>query len=47
MTQMYQVYDGATSLPVASLNTGVAYYFAVDAVNERGIARGRILGTIR
>lgn len=43
MTQNYQVYDGATTLSVPSLNAGVSYYFAVDAVNERGITRGRVV----
>jgi len=40
LSQNYQVYDGATSLDVRSLNSGVAYYVAVDAVNENGISRG-------
>ena len=47
MNQAYQVYDGQTSLSVASLNTGVKYVFAVDAVNEGGIRRGAVIGTIR
>ena len=38
--QNYQVYDGRTTLEVASLNLGVGYCFAVDAVNENGIASG-------
>jgi xylan 1,4-beta-xylosidase len=37
MNQNYQVYDGATSLAVASLNAGVKYYVTVDAINEAGI----------
>lgn len=40
LSQNYQVYDGQTSLEVASLNVGQRYCFAVDAVNENGIARG-------
>jgi hypothetical protein len=40
LTQNYQVYDSQTSLSVASLNVGVKYYVAVDAVNESGITRG-------
>ena len=40
LTQNYQVYDGQTSLGVASLTKGVRYFVAVDAVNENGIARG-------
>ena len=39
MNQNYQVYDGQTSLTVASLNANQRYYVAVDAVNENGIAR--------
>jgi hypothetical protein len=41
MNQAYQVYDGQTALDVASLNVAAAYCFAVDAVNENGITRGR------
>ncbi|CAN7657663.1 family 43 glycosylhydrolase [Phenylobacterium sp. LjRoot225] len=40
MNQNYQVYDGQTSVAVASLNLGAKYCFVVDAVNENGIARG-------
>lgn len=40
MNQNFQVYDGKTSVEVASLNTGVGYCFAVDAVNENGVTRG-------
>jgi hypothetical protein len=40
LTQNYQVYDGQTSLLAASLNVGVKYCVAVDAVNENGITRG-------
>ncbi|MDQ3388127.1 MAG: family 43 glycosylhydrolase [Gemmatimonadota bacterium] len=35
----YQVGD-VTSLTLNSLNSGVTYYFSVDAFNERGIAKG-------
>jgi hypothetical protein len=35
----YQVY-GATNVDIHSLNTGVPYYFAVDAVNDSGVTRG-------
>lgn len=41
LNQNYQVYDGETSLAVASLNVGVDYCFAVDAVNENGITPAR------
>ena len=40
MNQNWQVYDGATMLDVRSLDAGTSYWLAVDAVNERGIARG-------
>src|SRR5665213_2296566 len=40
LNQNYQVYDGATSVDVGSLNVGVSYCFVVDAVNENGITRG-------
>jgi xylan 1,4-beta-xylosidase len=46
LTQAYQVYDGNTAVTVASLNVNVAYYFAVDAINESGIKKGRVIGTI-
>ena len=39
-TQNYQVYDGATSVDVGSLNAGVPYFVTVDAVNESGVVRG-------
>ncbi len=35
----YQVY-GATSYEVRSLNSGVKYYFTVDAVNAAGVTKG-------
>jgi xylan 1,4-beta-xylosidase len=38
--ESYQVYDG-TEVDVPSLNAGVKYYVAVDAVNEKGIVRGK------
>ncbi len=40
LTQNYQVYDGATSVQVRSLNVGVPYCVTVDAVNESGIVQG-------
>lgn len=40
MNQSFQVYDGATSLVIGSLNRGAGYCVAIDAVNENGIARG-------
>ena len=40
LTQNYQVYDGATSVDVGSLNVGVPYFVTVDAVNESGVVRG-------
>jgi xylan 1,4-beta-xylosidase len=36
----YQVY-GATEVEIHSLNSGVPYYFAVDAVNDSGVTRGK------
>lgn len=39
MNQSYQVYEGQRAVSVASLNVGSAYYAAVDAVNENGIAK--------
>lgn len=36
----YQVYDGATSITVPSLNAGVPYFVTVDAVNESGTTPG-------
>jgi hypothetical protein len=36
----YQVYD-AVQLDLHSLNTGVSYYFTVDAVNGSGITQGK------
>jgi len=35
----YQVYDG-DELDIRSLNTGVKYYFTVDAVNGSGVTKG-------
>ncbi len=46
LIQNYQVYDGATSLPLTTLNAGTRYYFSVDTVNERGITRGKVAGTV-
>jgi hypothetical protein len=46
LTQTFQVYDGKTSLDLASLTTGVNYVFAVDAVNESGVTKGKIVGSI-
>jgi hypothetical protein len=46
MAQNYQVYD-KTVLDVRSLNADVPYAFTVDAVNERGIAKGRFVAEIR
>ena len=40
LTQNYQVYDGATSVEVHSLNLGVPYFVTVDGVNEQGVVRG-------
>jgi xylan 1,4-beta-xylosidase len=47
LTQNYQVYDGTTSLAVASLNVKATYYFAVDAINESGIAKGQLIESIK
>lgn len=38
LNQNYQVYAG-TEVRLAGLNTNASYYFAVDAVNDSGIAR--------
>ncbi|MBW8783634.1 MAG: family 43 glycosylhydrolase [Novosphingobium sp.] len=46
-TQAYQVYDGQTSLTVASLTKGVDYEAQVDAVNDSGITRGSRSAQIR
>jgi hypothetical protein len=46
MIQNYQVYD-KTALDVRSLNADTPYVFTVDAVNERGIAKGRFVAEIR
>ena len=46
LIQNYQIYDGQTSVDVGALNAGVTYYYAVDAVNDRGIARGAVIGFI-
>lgn len=42
----YQIY-GATSLDLDVLNSGVKYYFAVDAVNAAGIAKGTAIDATR
>jgi hypothetical protein len=39
LTQNYQVYDQVIRADIRSLNIGVKYYVAVDAVNENGITR--------
>ena len=41
MNQNFQVYDGALSTDVGSLNVGQKYYVAVDAVNEQGVTKGQ------
>jgi xylan 1,4-beta-xylosidase len=46
LTQNYQVYDGNTSLVVASLNVRTKYYFAVDAINDSGVTKAQVLGSI-
>jgi hypothetical protein len=46
MNQSWQVYDGETSVAVASLNLGAKYCFTVDAVNENGITRGDAVSCI-
>ena len=47
MTQAWQVYDGKTSVDVASLTRGQTYYVTVDAVNESGIVRGKTVERVR
>lgn len=42
LSQNYQVYDGRTELNVGSLTKGIGYFYAVDAVNERGITKGTV-----
>lgn len=34
------------TLAMHSLNRGVPYWFAVDAVNERGVTRGKVVGAV-
>jgi len=46
LTQNYQIYDGATTAEIRSLNAGVRYSVTVDAVNENGIAKGTRLVSI-
>ena len=41
MFENYQIYD-ATSSQINALNTGVTYYFTVDAVNDSGVTRSKI-----
>jgi hypothetical protein len=41
MNQNFQVYDGALTTDVGSLNVGQKYYVAVDAVNEQGVTTGK------
>lgn len=36
----YQVY-GSTNIDIHSLNSGIPYYFTVDAVNDSGVTRGK------
>ena len=47
LSQNYQVYDGATSLEVRSLNSNVIYYLSIDSVNDRGITRGSDIFTLQ
>lgn len=47
LNQNYQVYDGAMSVSVASLNVGAKTCFVVDAVNENGVTRGDAVRCIR
>jgi len=42
----YQVYDGAISLDLRSLNRDVSYYVTVDAVNENGVTHGTAIATL-
>ncbi|PWY98178.1 Arabinanase/levansucrase/invertase [Testicularia cyperi] len=44
-TQNFQVYDGATSVDINTLNVGTSYSFTVDAINEAGITKGTFTGT--
>jgi hypothetical protein len=47
LTQSYQVYDGHTSLTVASLNAQAKYYFAVDSVSDGGITKGQVVEPVQ
>ena len=47
LTQSYQIYDGQTSIVVASLNVNATYYYAVDAVNETGVSKARSATSVR
>jgi xylan 1,4-beta-xylosidase len=46
LSQSWQVYDGQTSLDIASLTAGQRYFVAVDAVNGHGISTGRTIAPI-
>jgi xylan 1,4-beta-xylosidase len=46
LSEDYQVYDGATSLDIRSLNRDVTYYITVDAVNQNGVTRGTAITTL-
>lgn len=46
LTQNYQIYDGATTAEIRSLNVGVPYSVTVDAVNENGVTKGAKLVSI-
>ncbi|KAF9774918.1 hypothetical protein IL306_007028 [Fusarium sp. DS 682] len=46
MNQNFQIYDGATTASINTLNVGQSYVFTVDAVNEAGITKGTFSGQI-
>lgn len=46
LSENYQVYDGATSLDIRSLNRNVTYYVTVDAINENGVTHGTAIATL-
>ncbi|KAF5238833.1 hypothetical protein FANTH_10161 [Fusarium anthophilum] len=46
MNQNFQIYDGATTTTISTLNVGQSYVFTIDAVNEAGITKGTFSGSI-
>ncbi|KAF5541771.1 hypothetical protein FMEXI_7819 [Fusarium mexicanum] len=46
LNQNFQIYDGATTTTICTLNIGQSYVFTIDAVNESGITKGTFSGSI-